>query len=303
MLKKIITLSIVTAVLLIGVENSIAQEGTGNPEQGQRRRQGQEGRPGQRGREQHFRGRQEKDSESPAKGVVAEKKIEAMRKKRQQALESKGTPRNRDRMGRRSQQSRPGRNQPMQRMFGGRGRSFQGRGIGRRGQRYQCEGLCPCCQRGMSGMGRGFQGRGMMGRGGKGFQGRGGKGFQGRGMMGQGGPGYRGRGMMGHGGPGYQGKGMMDQGGQGFQGKGMMGGQGPDTLSPPEHPMQHRGMGRPDSNMPSPPESPMRGRGMGRPDSNIPSPPESPMRGRGMGRRGGGDSPRPGRQESKPDNN
>ncbi|MDT8299971.1 MAG: hypothetical protein RQ760_00715, partial [Sedimentisphaerales bacterium] len=215
MFKKIITLSIVTAVLLIGIENSIAQEETGNPEQGQRRRQGQAGRPSQRGRAQQFRGQQEQDSDSPAKGVVAEKKIEAMRKNRRQALESKGTPGNRDRMGRRSQQSRPWRNKRMQRMFGGRGRGFQGRGIGRMGRGFQCPGLCPFCQRGMSGMRRGFQGRGMMGQGGPGFQGRG--------MMGQGGPGFQGRGMMNQGSPGFQGRGMMGQGSPGFQGRGMMG--------------------------------------------------------------------------------
>ncbi|MBC8471653.1 MAG: hypothetical protein H8D56_19500, partial [Planctomycetes bacterium] len=185
MLKKIITLSIVTAILLIGVENIIAQEGTDNPEQGQRRRQGQEGRAGQRGRAQQFRGQQEKDSESPAKGAETDRKIGAMEKKRQKALTQKGTPR--DRVGRRSQQSRPWRNQPMQRMFGGRGRGFQGRGMGGWNRRYQYEGLCPCCQRFMGGMGRSFQGRGMMGQGGPGFQGRG--------MMGQGGPGFQGRGM------------------------------------------------------------------------------------------------------------
>ena len=86
MLKKIITLSIVTAVLLIGVENIIAQEGTGNPEQGQRRRQAQEGRAGQRGREQQFSGQQEKNSEKKAKGVEANRKIGAMGKKRQKVL-------------------------------------------------------------------------------------------------------------------------------------------------------------------------------------------------------------------------
>ena len=290
MLKKVITLSIVTAVLLIGVENSIAQEGTGDPEQGRRRRQDQEGRPGQRGRAQQFREQQEKDSNSQANRTEAmrkrqeaarkiteamrqkaqqeaKKKIEAMRKKRQQALAQKGTPGSRGRMGRRSQQFYPWRNQPMQRMFGARERGFQSRGNVRRGRRFQCESLCPCCQRSMAGRWRGFQGRGMMGRGGPGFQGRG--------MMGQGGAGFRGRGMMDRGGPGFQGRGMM--------------GRGPGM--PPTPGVK-----------PFPWESPEE-------DILIPAP---PMRGRGMmnrggpGFRGGGMGwgfRGPGQPDPKPDNN
>ena len=286
MLKKIITLSIVTAIVLIGVENVIAQEGTDVPEQMQRRRQGQEGRPGQRDRAPQFR-RQQEDREAPAKGAETDKKIEAVRMKRQQTLAQKGTPR--DRMGRRSQQSRSGRNQPMQQMFGRRARGLQGRGIGGWNRRYQCEGLCPWCQRSMGGWGRGFQGRGMMSRGGPGFRGRGmmgrgGQGFQGRGMMGRGGQGFQGRGMMGRGGQGFQGRGMGGWG-QGFRGRGMMGGQGPGMPTkpdvrpyPPKPPQE-------DILRPAPP---MQRRGMGRPDPDMPTPPVQPMQRRGIGRRGGG---------------
>ena len=134
MLKKIITLSIVTAVVLIGVENLIAQEQTDTPRQQPRRRQGQEGLPGQRGRAQQFSGQQEKDSESQAKRTeamrkraeAAGKKAEAMQQKRQKETAQKGAPQGR--MGR-SQQSRPGRNQPMQRMTGRRNQRLKGRGI------------------------------------------------------------------------------------------------------------------------------------------------------------------------------
>jgi hypothetical protein len=266
MLKKIITLSIITAVVLIGVENVIARERTDVPEQRPRRRQGQEGRPGQRGRAQQFRGRQS-NNEAPAKGAETDKKIEAMRKKRQQALEQKGTPR--DRVGRRSQRSRPGRNQLMQQMFGGRARGLRGRGIGGWSRRYQCEVLCPWRQRSMGGRGRGFQGRGMMGRGGWSFQGRGmmgrgGQDFLGRGMMGRGGQGFLGRGMMGRGGQGFRGRGM-DGWGQGFRGRGMMGGQGPGMSAVPDV-------------RPYPPKPPQ---------EDILRPAQ-PMQRRGMGRRGGG---------------
>ncbi len=228
MLKKIITLSIVTVILLIGVENVIAQEGTDVPEQKSRRRQGQEGRPRQRGRAQQFSGQQEKDSESQAKRTEIDKKIEAMRKNRQQALAQKGTPRGR--VGRRQQQTRPGRNQPMQQMFGGRGPGFQGRGMGGWNRGYQCGGLCPCCQRGMCPWYEGFSGRGMGGRG---------RGFRGRGMMGRGGQGFQGRGM-GAWSPGFQGRGM-GRWGQGFRGRGM-GRPGPDMPSPQGPPMQGRCM-------------------------------------------------------------
>ncbi|NQT02381.1 MAG: hypothetical protein HQ580_10175, partial [Planctomycetes bacterium] len=206
MLKKIIILSIVTAVVLIGVENLIAQEQTDTPQQEPRPRRMQGPRQGQRGRIERPRG-QQAENEAQAKLAeamrmkrrqealkkekqqeAARKKAEVMRMKRQQGTAQEGAPQGR--MGR-SQQSRPARNKPMQQMFGGRGRGFQGRGMGGWNRRYQCEGLCPCCQRGMCPWYEGFSGRGMMGQGGRGFQGRG--------MMGRGGPGFRGRGMMGRG--------------------------------------------------------------------------------------------------------
>jgi hypothetical protein len=290
MLKKIITLSIVTAVMLIGIENLIAQEQTDAPRQQPRRRQGQEGRPGQKDPARQFRG-QQSNSEAPAKGASVDKKIGAMRKKRQQALKQKGTPR--DKVGRKSKQLRPWRNQPKRRMFGRRGRDLQGRGYGGWNRCYQCENLCPCCQRSMRGQGRGFQGRGGSGFQGRGMMGRGGPGFQGRGMMGRGGPGFQGRGMMGRGGPNFQGRGMMGRGGPDFQGKGTGGwGQG----------FRPQGMGRPDPDMSTPPGPPMQRRGMGQSGSDMPSPPGPPMQPRGMGRRGGGSpsgrGPGPG-----PDNN
>ena len=298
MLKRIITLSILIAVVLIGVENVIAQERTDVPEQRPRRRQDQEGRPGQMDRVQQFSGQQEKDSESQAKDAETDKKIEAMRKKRQQALVQKGTPR--DRVVRRPQKSRLWRNQPVRQMFGRWGRGLQGKGIGGWNRRYQWEGLCPCYQRGMCPWYEGFSGRGMMGRGGPGFRGRG--------IMGRGDPGFRGRGMMGRGGQVFQGRGMMGRGGQVFRGRGMMGGQGPgmsavpdvrpyppkppqEDILRPAPPMQRRGMGQPDPEMP-PPEQPVQRRGM--------------MGGRGPGFRGRGmgwNFPGPGGPEPGQDNN
>lgn len=246
MLKKIITLGVVTAVVLIGIENVIAQEGTDVPEQIPRSRQGREGRPRQRSLTRQFSGQQQKDSEALVKGAETDRNIEAMRKKRQQMLEQKGT--RRERMGRRLQQTRPRRNQPMPRMFGGRRRGFQGRAMGGWRRGYQCVGLCPCCQIGMcpwygdfSGRGIGgrvqsFRGRGMIGRGNRGFQGRGmgrwDQGFQPQGM------GRPGAGMPPTPdvrpfpqnppkedvlipAPPMQRRGMMGRRGQGFRGRGM----------------------------------------------------------------------------------
>jgi len=189
MLRKIITLSIITAVVLIGVENLIAQEATdkSQTEPGQR----------QRGRVEQFRG-QQMDSETRAgrrteamrgrRRQEGADKIEAMKKERRQEAAQKGTPRGR--VGRRPQRTRPGQNRPMQQMLGRWNRGRQGRGMGRWGRGVQ--------GRGMGRWGRGFQGRGMGGWG-RGLQGRGicpwGRGFQGRGMMGGVDRGFQGRGM------------------------------------------------------------------------------------------------------------
>ena len=142
MFKKIITLSVVAVVVLIGVENLIAQEGTDEPQTEPRRRQVQEGRQRQRSRIEQPR-RQQVDSEAQAKRAEAmrmkrrqealqkkrqqeaAKKAETLRgrvqrellqKKRQQEAAKKGAPRSR--ISREPQQTRPGQNRPMQQMFG-----------------------------------------------------------------------------------------------------------------------------------------------------------------------------------------
>ncbi len=143
MLKKIITLSIVTVVVLIGVENLIAQEGTDEPQTEPRQRQVQEGRQRQRGQTEQPR-RQQVDGEAQAKRAEAmqmkrlqealqkkrqqeaAKKAETLggrvqrellQKKRQQEAAKKGAPKGR--ISREPQQTRPGQNRPMQQMFGG----------------------------------------------------------------------------------------------------------------------------------------------------------------------------------------
>jgi len=122
-------LSIITAVVLIGVEKLIAQEGTDEPQTEPGQRQVQEYRPRQRGRMERPR-RQQVDSEERAGRAEAMRerrkqegadKIEVMRKNRQQeALQrnrrqetaQKGAPNGR--ISREPQQSRPGQNLPMQ---------------------------------------------------------------------------------------------------------------------------------------------------------------------------------------------
>ncbi len=209
MLKKIITLSIVTVVVLIGVGNLIAQEGTGEPQTEPRQRRVQEGRQRQRGRIEQPR-RQQVDNEAQAKRAEAmrmkrrqealqkkiqqeaAKKAEALRgrvqrellqKKRQQEAAKKGAPKGR--ISRGPQQTRRGQNLPMQQMFGrwldeltkayrDNDRKKMGQLLRKMQQARATAGQRgPGFQsRGMGGWGRDFQGRGMMGRGGRGFQDR-----------------------------------------------------------------------------------------------------------------------------------
>lgn len=235
MLKKIVTLSIVIVVVLIGVENLIAQEGTGEPQTEPRQRQVQEGRQRQRGRTEQPR-RQQVDSEAQAKRAEAmrmKRLQEALQKKRQQeAAKKAGTLRERvqrellqkkwqqsrkgrlpaeaakkgapkGRISREPQQTRPGQNRPMQQMFGRYldelTKAYRDNDRKKMGQLLRkMQQLRQKLQQARATAGQrgpGFRGRDIMGRGGRGFPPRG----------------------MGGWGRGYPGGGIMSRGGRGFQ--------------------------------------------------------------------------------------
>ncbi len=271
MLRKIITLSIVTVVVLIGVENLIAQEGAGEPQTEPRQRQvpvsawlrkashdGQEGRQRQRGRIEQPR-RQQVDSEAQAKRAEAmrmKRRQEALQKKRQQSRKGrlpaeaakKGAPKGR--ISREPQQTRRGQNRPMQPMFGGwldeLTKAYRDNDRKKMGQllRKMQQARATAGQRGP-----GFRGRDIMGRGGRGFPPRGmggwGRGYPGGGIMNRGGRGFQDGGMGGWG-RGFQGRDIMSRGGQGFPPRGM-GRRERDLPEPKEdedviRPMQRRSM-------------------------------------------------------------
>ncbi len=281
MLRKIIALSVISVVVLVGVENLIAQEGTEEPQaEPTQRQRGRMERPRRRQVDSETRAGRRAEAMRERRQQEGADKIEAMKKKSQQEAPWEGTPRGR--MNRGPQQSRRGPNPPVPQMFGrwyrgwqGRGRrvwgpGLQGRGLGRWGRDYWAQGICPYCQRGICPWYQVFQGRGR-GAWGRGWQGRGmgvwGRGFQGRGMGGWG-RGFQGRGMGGWG-RGFQGR-RMDRPGLGMPPSPDIRPFPPDSpegedVLVPAPPVQRRGMGR-------------RGRALQEPNAPEPGP-------RGPGRR------------------
>ena len=299
MLKKIITLSIVAVVVLIGVENLVAQEGTDRPKADPGQEQVLEGQQRQRDRAQQFR-RRRADSEvesTPAEAMrkrrqqealqalqrkwqqEAAKNAEALRKERQQEaakkIEAIQKKRQQEALKKKRQQEAAKKGAP-------RGRMSREPQQPRPGQNLPMQQM-------FGRWNRGWQGRGM-GRWGRGFQGRGiGRWGQGRGMTGGWGRGFQGRGM-----------GRLDPDMQPFPDVRPFPPKSPEDedVLIPMPPMQRRGMGRPGPGMPPRPD-------VARPDPPMPPQDEDivrpmpPMRRRGMDR-GVRDLPEPNVPEPRP---